>query len=287
MIWKCNICNAEVELLSNQPPLFCPNCGHKHQALSENTPKNEDGNTTQTINTHLEPEQQKIICPICCSEIYSHEERKQCPNCNVYYHQECWEENQGCATYGCPSSPEKSVQNETTNSVEWKPCPWCHTLLPIKTVICSTCGHRTDEQPTETHFQDKLKEDLKIGLLTIHNKMLLLWQDCKPLIFYTLRMYKRAIGLYATFIGEDTRKEFTSFIIISVIISLILIILSNNIILVSLYWISTLLPTTASIVRRLRNAGMSPWYCFAIPIVILLLFVPTEHKDSLSQTNES
>ena len=287
MIWKCNICNAELKLLNNQPPLFCPNCGHKDQALSENVTQNEDSNTQQTINIPLKSEQQKIICPICCSEIYSNEERKQCPDCNVYYHQECWDENQGCATYGCPSSPTgKSVQNDTTQNVEWKPCPWCHTLLPINTVICSTCGHQTDNIPIGNHIEEKLKEDLKIGLLTIRRKLQLLWQDAKPLILYLLHMYKRAINLYVTFKGEDTRSEFASFVLISFIISLILIIFSNNIKLASLYWISTLLPTIASIVRRLRNAGMSPWYCSAIPILIFLLFAPTEQKDSLSQINE-
>ncbi len=28
-----------------------------------------------------------------------------CPQCDAPYHQECWEENQGCCVYGCPAHP--------------------------------------------------------------------------------------------------------------------------------------------------------------------------------------
>ena len=283
MIWKCNNCNIEQEVEGLQPPIFCPNCGQKNMLSGNSIQNDKDGLLPQTAIAPLqESKSKRLICPICCSEIIQQDEQTICPHCNVCYHKECWDDNQGCATYGCPAAPEHSGHEDVNRTVEWQPCPWCHTLLPGKMVICSTCGHRTDELPAGAQFKENLKKDLKHGLLTIRSKTLLLWNECMPYLLYLLRMYKRSILLYASFSGEDTRKEFTSFAFATLIIILILSVFSGNAILICLYCLGTLLPTAASIVRRLRNAGLSPWYCFAVPVLLLLLFVPTEHNESKS-----
>ena len=41
------------------------------------------------------------ICPVCSTPVESADVRTVCTSCKVTFHQECWQENKGCATYGC------------------------------------------------------------------------------------------------------------------------------------------------------------------------------------------
>jgi hypothetical protein len=41
-------------------------------------------------------------CGVCQFPIDADEERTRCPHCALPFHAECWEENYGCAAYGCP-----------------------------------------------------------------------------------------------------------------------------------------------------------------------------------------
>ncbi len=41
------------------------------------------------------------ICPYCRFPIKPGEEIVVCPQCEVPHHLDCWQENQGCTTYGC------------------------------------------------------------------------------------------------------------------------------------------------------------------------------------------
>lgn len=42
-------------------------------------------------------------CPVCGTFI--HERPFICPHCDTPHHQDCWDYNGGCATYGCPGVP--------------------------------------------------------------------------------------------------------------------------------------------------------------------------------------
>jgi len=41
------------------------------------------------------------VCSICGSDVCENEETVICPDCSTVYHESCWQENLGCATYGC------------------------------------------------------------------------------------------------------------------------------------------------------------------------------------------
>ncbi|MDR1481354.1 MAG: GYF domain-containing protein [Synergistaceae bacterium] len=41
------------------------------------------------------------ICPYCKAKIAASEDLKVCPICNMPHHQNCWDENKGCTTFGC------------------------------------------------------------------------------------------------------------------------------------------------------------------------------------------
>ncbi|HMS65079.1 MAG TPA: RING finger protein [Ignavibacteria bacterium] len=43
----------------------------------------------------------KNICTFCQTPIKNQDEELICPSCTSPYHIECWEENKGCAVYGC------------------------------------------------------------------------------------------------------------------------------------------------------------------------------------------
>ena len=121
------------------------------------------------------------ICPICCCELSSSEETFICPDCNIHYHKECWNENEGCATYGCNSSKAATKGNLLDEQL-LTPCPWCHTLLNSKIVICSNCGKRTDGFiDVKNNVINLLEQYWKIFgdnfLLPIVEKHLLLFND--------------------------------------------------------------------------------------------------------------
>jgi len=44
-------------------------------------------------------------CPICQAQLRLGEGIRVCGHCELPFHQTCWDENNGCGTYGCPCSP--------------------------------------------------------------------------------------------------------------------------------------------------------------------------------------
>jgi predicted RNA-binding Zn-ribbon protein involved in translation (DUF1610 family) len=68
-----------------------------------------------------------------------------CPECHAPYHAECWEENGGCAIYGCKLVPKVDMRGgmEIPASFwgrEHKPCPACGTEILAAAVRCRHCG---------------------------------------------------------------------------------------------------------------------------------------------------
>lgn len=52
----------------------------------------------------------KSICTFCQTPIKNESEEYLCPSCHSPYHADCWEENKGCAVYGC--GEKKKIYNE-------------------------------------------------------------------------------------------------------------------------------------------------------------------------------
>jgi len=40
-------------------------------------------------------------CTYCLTPLGAAEPRAECPSCHGQHHVECWDENDGCATFGC------------------------------------------------------------------------------------------------------------------------------------------------------------------------------------------
>jgi hypothetical protein len=76
-------------------------------------------------------------CAICQSSIYPAEETHPCPKCGLVFHAECWQENFGCASYGCDQVNVLAPKIDIPAPVELpppversvEPLPWDFLLL--------------------------------------------------------------------------------------------------------------------------------------------------------------
>src|SRR5438034_11683013 len=81
-------------------------------------------------------------CGICQSPIDTADETTTCPKCGLLFHADCWQENMGCAAYGCeqvnalaPKEAEKPVEHLPQPIVEAiEPLPWSFLLLGAATL---------------------------------------------------------------------------------------------------------------------------------------------------------
>lgn len=75
------------------------------------------------------------ICPFCKTEIKEGDAVKVCLSCGIPHHESCWEENKGCATFGCS---EQHHEAQGTNPTDV--CPKCGTPLGDGQMFCPKCG---------------------------------------------------------------------------------------------------------------------------------------------------
>jgi hypothetical protein len=84
------------------------------------------------------------LCSVCQTSIAAGEAAILCPSCRSPYHQECWQEVGGCATYGCEQMPEQSKSEAEAGAHQeaWgdvKQCPRCHKEIMAAAVKCRFC----------------------------------------------------------------------------------------------------------------------------------------------------
>ena len=85
----------------------------------------------------MTPAQALRECGICQSSIYPDEGTIACPSCRLVFHAECWNDNFGCAAYGCeqvnilkprePQAPPVDLPQPIDRPVER--LPWNFMLL--------------------------------------------------------------------------------------------------------------------------------------------------------------
>ena len=94
--------------------------------------------------TTTQPHTMTIVlreCAICQSSIYPAELTHACPKCGLVFHAECWQENFGCASYGCeqvnalapkidiPAAAAAPVALPPPSDQPREPMPWNFVLL--------------------------------------------------------------------------------------------------------------------------------------------------------------
>jgi len=98
-------------------------------------------------------------CGICMTAL-SEEAETRCPACNSRYHAECWQENAGCAVYGCSEVPQtdrlKPIEIPPSYwGREEKECPRCGTLIKAMATRCRHCGAQVQAKVEEKTAYDR------------------------------------------------------------------------------------------------------------------------------------
>jgi len=87
------------------------------------------------------------MCAICQTSILDGDTVKKCEGCNADFHEECWNENGGCATYGCeyvPQTVKDAEEQETYWGAETKKCPMCSETIAALANQCPYCKEEFD-----------------------------------------------------------------------------------------------------------------------------------------------
>ncbi len=93
----------------------------------------------------------KTKCAVCHAPITAGEEMTTCPDCAMTFHTECWQENLGCSSYGCPQvnclardhEPEvatEAVDTGGTESIEEPAQSRLEVMLLAGSVVAGVLG---------------------------------------------------------------------------------------------------------------------------------------------------
>jgi len=103
------------------------------------------------------------ICTICQTSFLPDETIKKCERCKCKFHLECWNENGGCATYGCINSPKMTKTSEqfweqTFWGTKTKICPMCRETIKVGELRCPYCNEQFDtiEPISSEEIKDRL-----------------------------------------------------------------------------------------------------------------------------------
>lgn len=81
-------------------------------------------------------------CAICQTGLAPGEPVGPCPACGAPFHLECWNENGGCAVYGCAHAPASTASLVAPSSVwgqEDRDCPRCGGRIKMAARRCVHC----------------------------------------------------------------------------------------------------------------------------------------------------
>ena len=97
------------------------------------------------------------ICPFCKAEITETDAVKVCPACGIPHHENCWNENRGCTTFGCS---QQNYVAQHTNPTEV--CANCGAPLGDGQAFCPKCGTPKAAAP-QKNFCGKCGNELEAG----------------------------------------------------------------------------------------------------------------------------
>lgn len=124
--------------------LVCPNCLESTSG-SETQAASEPGISATSGSNVAAPAERGALCAICQCPFEPGEPRAACPECRAEYHVECWNENGGCAVYGCTAVPQIEQRRSIEIPVSYwgqenKPCPACGQQILAAAMRCRHCG---------------------------------------------------------------------------------------------------------------------------------------------------
>lgn len=265
--------------------LMCPKCKQPIDISGLSQPTFQCASCGETIDIG---QLRESTCPICCGEFGSDDTLVQCPDCKTVYHSECWDENHGCSTYGCASTKHLETHNasDSASGDGLISCPFCGSPHASTDLVCPSCGHVLQAGANNDDMLDtvqKAASDVQRVAVDCMPKLKrnfqLLFSDVKDVVALAWKTFSK----YADFKGTIPRNEYLSYIGVLYALATLLSLMKAELV---VYWIvypACIVPTIACTVRRLRDTGLSPWMIFAIPILPLLVLVPTVTESSHSE----
>jgi len=164
--FQCPECAHPLERPSSLPEatLVCPNCKAEVRTTTMETPT--EPRTGSSRGGALP------VCSICLSPISSDEARTTCSECHADYHADCWQENVGCATYGCSKVPAIASRQALEIPMSYwgqenKPCPACGRQILAAATRCRHCGATfSSARPQEAaEFQQQTQAEQRLPAL--------------------------------------------------------------------------------------------------------------------------
>jgi len=104
-------------------------------------------------------------CSICMTELGPPGETTTCAACHTAYHRDCWDENRGCAVYGCSEvPPTEGLRAVEVASSYWgqeeKACPQCGATIRAAAIRCRSCGATFEAAQPEDQHAFSRRQDL-------------------------------------------------------------------------------------------------------------------------------
>lgn len=159
--------------------LICSSCGREFIASDASSASGtacpDCQQWSRQATTPVRPKATAVrerLCGICLSPIQGDAATTACPACNAVYHEECWQDNKGCAVYGCSQTPPVEQRSSVEIPVSFwgqenKPCPSCGHEILAAAIRCRFCGATfASAQPEDaSSFNQRTERDKRLPQL--------------------------------------------------------------------------------------------------------------------------
>jgi hypothetical protein len=111
------------------------------------------------------PAEASARCPTCGTRLQPTDATQACTDCGQMYHQACWQEVGGCATFGCPQAPvaqkPPTPANVGAGWGDFKTCPSCGAKIGASLLVCSCRAMFPYAAPMSRMDYAKWTEDMR------------------------------------------------------------------------------------------------------------------------------
>ena len=144
-----------------------PDTNNNLPAVIKNTNNNQLKNKFKVSPFEATDNEIGKTCSICGAGIINREIVVLCPECQMPYHYDCWEEMGGCGSYGCAAAPEIKKADHGPAYVyadAWiseKECPECGAMIPSNALVCRVCKSEfpTEKPITKVEWRNRIYDE--------------------------------------------------------------------------------------------------------------------------------